>query len=118
MELRIYGMKPSLKKLLVVIFSLLLSLGGCAAPKPLGLAKTPDGPPNFRQGWEDGCETGMATESNSYYKTFYKFKQDPYQVTDPMYFETWVDAFRYCRDYVDKWTFDPIDQADTMDPNQ
>ena len=104
---------PSIKAILII-----LSLGGCAKPVPFRLADTPDGPPNFKQGWEDGCETGLATESTTFYKSFYKFKQDPYQITDPLYFETWVDAYRYCRDYVDKWSFDSFDKAGPMDPNQ
>lgn len=107
----------TLTQRLFLLFMIAACLAACA-PRPLRLAKTPDGPPNFKKGWEDGCETGMATESNTFYKSYYKFKQDPYMVTDPVYFDTWVDAFRYCRDYVDKWTFDTMDQGDLMDPNR
>lgn len=101
----------------ILIGSTALSLASCA-PRPFKMAKTPEGPPEFKRGWEDGCETGMATESNTYYKSFYKFKQDPYSVTDPMYFGAWFDAYRYCRDYVDKWTFDEMDAPGIADPNQ
>ncbi len=85
-------------------------------PKPPGIAITMDGPPAFRQGWEDGCFTGMGTESNTYYQHFYHFKQDVSQIMNDQYFEAWVDAFRYCRDYVDKWTFDPLDAHENTDP--
>lgn len=106
-------------KLILVFFALIaLNFSACVKPKPFKMAGTPDGPPQFQRGWEDGCESGMATESNTYYKSFYKFKQDPYAVTDPMYYGAWFDAFRYCRDYVDKWTFDALDAPSITDPNR
>lgn len=99
---------------------LILCLSGCEflRPKPLGLKATVDGPPAFSDGWEHGCYSGMATMGNSYYKAFYRFKQDPHRTTDKLYYKGWKDGFRYCRHYVLKWTFDPIDAPDSMDPNK
>jgi hypothetical protein len=62
--------------------------------------------PDFKQGWEDGCETGMAGGSNNFYQNFYKVnKQDGYKFTySPDYKAAWGNAFWFCyrSDYVDQ----------------
>lgn len=87
-------------------------------PKPLGLVDTMPGPPEYSKGWKDGCHTGMATMSNSYYQTFYHFKQDPYLTTNKMYYQAWKDSYAYCRQYVLKWTHESIDSPENIDPNK
>jgi len=62
--------------------------------------------PDFQQGWKDGCETGMAGGSNSFYQSFYKVNtQDGYKFTySPDYQVAWRNAFWYCyrADYIDQ----------------
>ena len=56
-------------------------------------------PPNFKQGWLDGCQTGLASMTNSYYKTFWHFTQSATLRRDPLYYKTWVDTYNFCRHY-------------------
>lgn len=57
--------------------------------------------PEFIQGWKDGCESGMATGSNTFYKMFYKVnKVDGYKMTSSGDYGTaWSNAFWYCTRY-------------------
>ncbi len=58
--------------------------------------------PDYRQGWLDGCKTGLATGfANDYYKTFYSFRKDINQVAkdNTMYLRPWGNAMIYCRHY-------------------
>lgn len=52
----------------------------------------------FRQGWSDGCEVGMASGSNTFYKMFYRNNaSDGYKMTSsPDYKTAWGNAFWYC----------------------
>ncbi|MCB2081338.1 MAG: hypothetical protein H6908_02840 [Hyphomicrobiales bacterium] len=70
--------------------------------KPVSLnLEPPPGPPEYRQGWSDGCESGL----NSYVGTFYKLirafdlKMDPKLRNNKMYYNIWKDAFLYCAGY-------------------
>ena len=42
----------------------------------------------------------MAAMTNDYYRTFYRFRTDPTQVRNPIYYKPWKDAYNYCRHYV------------------
>lgn len=86
--------------------SLLLGLSGCyhipKAMKPGAwmMDQVPkNAPANYRQGWLDGCQTGLASMSNSFYKTFWHFTQDATLRKDPLYYKTWVDTYNFCRHY-------------------
>jgi hypothetical protein len=89
------------------IFILLITLSGCySAPDPLKpmswlFKQMPqDAPNNYKRGWKDGCETGMSSMTNTFYKTFYSFKQDKKLRTDPVYYTAWKDSSTFCRHYV------------------
>ena len=104
-----------------LIFIIVLLLSGCDTvthPKPSGIITSMPGPPNYTKGWEDGCFTGMGTYANSYYSTFYHFRQDPHMTTNQMYYQAWKDAYAYCRIYVLNWTFQTVDNPDPTDPNK
>ena len=58
-----------------------------------------DAPANFQKAWKDGCESGMASMTNSVYAKFYKFEQDPLLRKDPVYYKVWKDTFTFCRHY-------------------
>ncbi len=99
-------------KLLSIILSavfVLTLLTGCdwkpRVGSPFGgnqkmLFEGPPGPPNFKQGWKDGCETGISATANQYQKMFYKFKQDSALAQDPTYYTGWKTAFDYCQRYM------------------
>jgi len=54
--------------------------------------------PEFKKGWEDGCETGMAGGSNTFYQMFYRNNAaDGYLMTSSSDYKTaWGSAFWYC----------------------
>ncbi len=72
----------------------------CHSPTPALLSNVPEGPPEYQQGWKDGCESGLTTYGNDWYKSFYSFKQDRKLVDNDTYFKVWQDAFNYCRHHV------------------
>jgi hypothetical protein len=57
--------------------------------------------PEFKQGWRDGCETGMAGGSNTFYKMFYRNNAaDGYKMTSSSDYKTaWGNAFWFCYRY-------------------
>jgi hypothetical protein len=68
----------------------------------------PEGPPEYQQGWLDGCESGMAAYSDALPKSFkaFKLKQDPNLRNNKMYYQIWKDAFLYCAIFLEatnKW---------------
>lgn len=69
--------------------------------KPAGwiFSRVPEGPVIYQKGWKDGCETGLSTMTNGFYKTFYDFKQDPILRSDPSYYKIWKDSATFCRHY-------------------
>ena len=98
-----------LKKLLIIIALLMLTACGSTGkaitdvfrPMPWLLEHYPENAPEpYKQGWQHGCESGMAAMTNDYYRTFYRFKNDPEQVRNPVYYKPWKDAYNYCRHYV------------------
>lgn len=76
----------------LIIALLLIALAGCQ--RPLLLDKVPEGPPIYKQGWADGCETGLDTIAGS--RFWNEFKQRPDLAKNPMYYKVWHDAFWYC----------------------
>lgn len=52
----------------------------------------------FQQGWRDGCEVGMATGSNTFYKMFYRMNRvDGYKMAYSAEYKTgWSNSFWYC----------------------
>ena len=52
----------------------------------------------FKQGWDDGCEVGMAGGSNTFYQMFYRNNVvDGYKMTSSSDYKAgWGNAFWYC----------------------
>lgn len=104
----------------IIILSILSSCVGAIAkddsffaPKPLRMGG-PDkakGSPEYLQGWDDGCKTGLSTMVPGYYKSFYKFKQDPYMINNSVYYKSWKDAYTYCRQYSFRYAWDTFDRT-------
>lgn len=57
--------------------------------------------PDFKKGWEDGCETGMSAGSNTFYKIFYRSNAiDGWKMTQSTDYQTaWNNAFWFCYRY-------------------
>lgn len=66
--------------------------------------------PEYLSGWNDGCDTGLSTMNPSFYKAFYKFKQDPDMFANPVYYKAWKDAYTYCRHYSFRYVWDALDR--------
>ena len=59
--------------------------------------------PEFRQGWEDGCETASASTSNNFHKLFFydSVKVDGFKITQSNEYKTaWNFAWWYCYRYM------------------
>ncbi len=70
--------------------------------KPASLSMDPPpGPPEYRQGWIDGCESGSHAYTNNFYKALgaFELRQDPVLRNNKMYYQVWKDAFLYCALY-------------------
>ena len=57
--------------------------------------------PEFAQGWKDGCEVGMSSAGNTFYKMFYRNNAiDGYKMGSSSDYSTaWGNAFWYCMRY-------------------
>lgn len=73
------------------------------------------GPPEFQEGWLDGCETGISAHGSSYYRSTFKFKQNPTLVTNPIYYKAWKDGENYCRTYIFAYSFRNLEVSCTLD---
>lgn len=93
--------------LILALFSSLLNVSGCTHydtqwgfAKPATLVmKPPPGPPEYEQGWLDGCESGYSGYGNSTNKQFHTWRQDPILAQNPVYYQIWKDAYWYCANY-------------------
>lgn len=89
----------ALKFALVMI---MVSLSACSSLRPNAriLNQAPEGAPViYKQGWNDGCESGMAIAGNQLYKTLYRNKINPALVNDTQYYRGWNEAKTYCAHY-------------------
>ena len=69
-----------------------------------------DGTPGYRQGWMDGCESGLATQFGSgFMMTFYKWKKDPLLSQDK------PDLNLVRAKYEDKWDIDWNNKSEISD---
>lgn len=81
-------------KLTLCLFTVVLA--GC---RPITLMSvTPSGPPEYRLGWEDGCDSGVSAEDGSFfYKWTLGFKKRPEMAGEEQYKAGWNEGFSYCR---------------------
>jgi len=93
-----------------VISAMILTLNSCRFPDNFGFfqpltmdMKVPDGPPEFKAGWHDGCKSalGMRNFANAYvYQSnrSAEFGSGVYQ-HDQTYNSAWSNAFFVCATY-------------------
>ncbi len=77
-------------------------------PTPVGIYRgmegmAPAGTETFRQGWRDGCESGISALGSLHYKATNSFRYDAAQLNSDEYHNSWRLAFRYCRWYTAQW---------------
>lgn len=81
------------KKLLILALCVLSSC------RPVALWwSEPEGPPEFKLGWEDGCDTGLSAQDTGYmYRAAYGYKKRPEMADNELYKKGWDEGFSYCR---------------------
>lgn len=57
----------------------------------------PQGPPEYKLGWEDGCDTGVAASSSGLGKLVFGFKKRPEFGDNEVYKSAWNEGFTFCR---------------------
>lgn len=91
-----------------LILILCIFLGSCSLtnapdalkPMPWLFKQMPDNAPNkYKEGWKHGCETGLSSMTNSYFKSFYQFRQNKQHLTNKTYYKAWKDSYDFCRHY-------------------
>ena len=91
--------------LVVLMVALLMSACRSGAPWMQDMLKGPPNqqgvvlPPLYLQGWQDGCETGVAANTTSLNKFFYNYRQNADLVMNDIYYRGWKDSFDYCQRY-------------------
>lgn len=85
-----------MKKCLIIAGLFALLLASACRPLPL-MFVGPEGPSEYRLGWEDGCDTGMSAEGSPIYKMMYGFKKRPELNDNDLYKLGWNEGFTYCR---------------------
>ncbi|MEK6745816.1 MAG: membrane lipoprotein lipid attachment site-containing protein [Pseudomonadota bacterium] len=79
----------------ILILGLALVLSSC---RPLWLGMVdPSGPPEYKLGWEDGCDSGISAEGNWADKMMYGFKKRQEMAANDQYKQAWNEGFTYCR---------------------
>lgn len=81
----------------IAISIILIFVSACNFYRPMFVpSEVPDGPPEFKAGWYDGCRTGFGSQKSanaSIYKA--TFGSGIYQ-HDPIYQKAWSSAFYTC----------------------
>ncbi len=76
-------------------------LSSCEHPS---FMKIPEqGPPEYQAGWNDGCDSGLATYGTMFDKLGHSFYQNYSMLNNNYYVAAWHEGFDYCRHYNLKW---------------
>lgn len=95
-----------MKQIVITLLLSLLLVSGCNGrngwadlTKPVSLnVQAPPGPLPYRQGWSDGCESGLsaANDKVQLFLRTHKFTLNPRMKRDPLYFKAWTYAYNHC----------------------
>ena len=77
-----------------------VALQACVVKPPTLPGPPENAPPLFLKGWQDGCDTGLASHGSSSYRMYYSFTQDPDLILNPVYYKAWKDSENYCRTFI------------------
>jgi hypothetical protein len=92
----------------VIMLAITVFLAGCAGgkfypfwakPYSLEMRNPPPGPPEYQQGYIDGCESGWKGYSRQYNQVWWEFRQDEKYRNNAVYYQIWKDAYAYCAAY-------------------
>ncbi len=84
-------------KKIFTLLTLAAAISGCDLTKPVYWDLTPpDGPPEYRQGWADGCESARDANADHFNKALLTVRQDADLMKNPVYERVWHDAYNYC----------------------
>jgi hypothetical protein len=82
-------------KKIVCASIMLMAMAGCR-PMPLYYVEV-EGPPEYKLGWQDGCDTGVSAQGGFSYIMAYGFKKRPELSNSEHYKAAWNEGFTYCR---------------------
>ena len=94
-----------MKQLRMVAFAALMLATAACRPMSLYMVE-PSGPPDYKLGWEDGCDSGLAAQGGMVAKAAYGFKKRPEYFDNTLYTSAWNEGFTYCR-----FSLDPVDKS-------
>jgi len=84
--------------------SLIILVAALSSCRPLTLNMVDvSGPPEYKLGWEDGCDSGLSAEGGWEYKMMYGFKKRHEMATNDQYKQGWNEGFTYCRFSLDSY---------------
>jgi hypothetical protein len=86
----------------------LLAASGC---RPFSLyLDDPPGTPEYKLGWEDGCDSGLAAAGSMVERMAFGFRKRPEMGESETYRSAWNEGFAYCR-----FATDPVDKGTWYD---
>jgi len=56
-----------------------------------------EGPPDYVQGFDDGCQSGISSGGSILRRLFYWYKKDPERLDNKLYTQGWGEGWGYCR---------------------
>ncbi len=93
------------KPLSIGLIAMTALLASCRPPSLYFV--DPPGSPEYKLGWEDGCDTGITAQNGMAYKMIYGFKKRPELADNDVYKTGWNEGFTYCR-----FSLDPVGKSD------
>ncbi len=78
-----------------IILLAFLCLAGCRPTSTWFV--NPEGPPEYKLGWEDGCDSGLSAQGTYMYRAIYGFKKRAEMMDNDLYKQGWNEGFTYCR---------------------
>jgi hypothetical protein len=81
---------------------IMLAVSACQSLKPgakIFSHMPAHAPVPYKEGWQDGCQSGMAAGGNDLYRATYSHHIEVSKVQNKHYLQGWKDAEPYCRHY-------------------
>ena len=92
----------------VFIFILASLINACSL-YPAAIRLPEDGSYEMLAGSKHGCDSALSSRGNSFYRTFFRFKQDPYLIENTEYFDSWYRGYIYCFHVINARAFSAVD---------
>ncbi len=71
---------------------------GTSACKPIQMYMIDrKGPPDYVQGFDDGCDSGVASSGSILQRVFSPYRRDPEKIDNSLYKTGWSEGYNYCR---------------------